>query len=175
DDEAQRRLGARLHGEEHRPDVGVIPRADILDIENQSVEPFEILGARLEASGRAPVEGNAGESRRSVNGVSDRLHVDRPSIDSVLGAKEASELSATNARESSPGGDPSCSDARGIGDQPETLAADRGRVGDQSIDSGAHARHRRGILTQGKQKNTCKNDARVFPITRAVYPAQADA
>ena len=42
-------LGARAHREQQRPHVGVDPAADVLQIDDEDVEPFEHLGGRLAA------------------------------------------------------------------------------------------------------------------------------
>jgi len=69
-DEAQMLFRRGSHGERHRPDVGVIARADVLQVVDERIKTREHRRSRLQG---LPVERVDRQSRRGVAATGDRL------------------------------------------------------------------------------------------------------
>ena len=135
DDEAQPRAGARLHREQHRPDVGVVAAPDVRDVEDDRFQVREILAARLQALRGAAVERHDRESRRRVDRGADRLHVDRAAFQTVLGPEEPHEPRVRGPLERLPRRHALRGDARRVRDEADALAGHRPRLLEEHVDS----------------------------------------
>ena len=87
-DEAQLVPGRRLHGEAHGGEVGVVAAADVLDVEDQRVEAFELLLAGREGCEVLAVERMRRNAGARVAGVGDLLEILQVAAHAVLGAEE---------------------------------------------------------------------------------------
>jgi len=89
DDEGHVGSTGRLHREGHGPDVRVVPRPDVLDVEEQHVQLGEDLGGRLACAAVERVDRHSG---RLVDGVGNRHARFGLTADAVLGREERGQL-----------------------------------------------------------------------------------
>ena len=83
--------GRRLHAEQHRRLVRVVAGADVLDVEDQQVEPRELLRRGRSDSRGLAVERVGGHAGARVALAAHRRHVLRVAADAVLRAEERRE------------------------------------------------------------------------------------
>lgn len=91
-DEAHPGFRARLHGQRHGPYEGVNANTDVLQIEDQCVQPFEHFGRGLTDFGVQRMNGQAGDRIRVVLGL-DHVVLFLASCP-VLGAEQSIDLKA---------------------------------------------------------------------------------
>ena len=144
DDDGDLRLRALLHHVRHRGEVGVEADAGVLQVDDDGVEPLEVLrrGAPL-----LPVEGDDGEPGRRVDGVGDLLVEGRG--DAVLRGEEADELHAGGLRllrEEDRRGRPAVArHAGGVRQEGDALSLQRGEAGGlEDVDARADVERKGG-------------------------------
>ena len=79
------------HGEAHGRKVGVVPAPYVLDVEDQGIEPAQVLIARREGGEILAVEGILGDTGARVPRVRDLLEILHVAADAVLRAEQGSE------------------------------------------------------------------------------------
>jgi hypothetical protein len=90
--DAERRRG--LHHVQERPDVGVVARADVLDVVDHRVEAGEHLGMRPQRGLVLAVERIHRQAGDRVAGLGDADHVLSVAANAVLGAEQADDVDA---------------------------------------------------------------------------------
>ena len=79
---------SRLHRQHHRPDVRVVAAADVLEIDDQHVDPRQIRRRRRQRLERLAVEADDRDPRAAIVVVVDADHVLRLAAHAVLGPVE---------------------------------------------------------------------------------------
>jgi hypothetical protein len=128
DDDLDAGLGARLHHVEERPDVGVVARADVLDVVDHGVDAGEHLGARVQRRLAGAVERVHRQPGHRVARLADADHVLGVAADAVLGAKQADELDAVARVEEVDDVAELDVDGRRVDEERDALAAKRRRL-----------------------------------------------
>ena len=80
------------HGEAHGRKVGVVPAPYVLDVEDQGIEPAQVLIARREGGEILAVEGVLGDAGARIPRVRDFLEILHVAADAVLRAEQRDEL-----------------------------------------------------------------------------------
>jgi hypothetical protein len=78
----------RAQRQRHRPDVGVVAAADVLQIDDQHVDALQLGGRRRQRLERLAVQAGDGNSRARVAPVRDADHVLRLAAHTVLGSEQ---------------------------------------------------------------------------------------
>ena len=134
--------GRRPHAERHGVDEGVVTRADVLQIDHQSVERPEDLPAGRQILLAAAVERMDGEAGERVDGVSDVLHVLRFAPDPVLRPEERRQLPSAPGMQQAHGVAQIARDCALVRDQTDLLPGDGARVVEEHFEAGAYG-HRK--------------------------------
>ena len=156
DDEALALLGRRFHRVGHRPDVGVVAGPDVLDVEDQDVEPLQ--HGRGGPPGR-PVE--AVDGYRAV-GVRDLDEVLLRGVEAVLGREERRERHPRQAGHNLPRVPKRAVHRRRVRNETDAESAEQLTRSRQPVQSGLHrARvHWRKTTQSGPRRFTRAGAAR---------------
>ena len=135
DDEALAVLGRGQHRIPHRRDVGVKARSDVLDVEDERVEPLEHRGGW---PAMFAVQADDRDAGRGVEAVVDNGDVELAAR-AVLRAEEPDEFDVSGSMQVAGCAAPVARQARMIGDQSDALSGQRRKaVACQHIDAGEH-------------------------------------
>ena len=144
DDEAEVRLGGRLHAEHHRRLVGVVASAHVLDVEAERVEAFEPSRAGAQRRGGPPVERVGREPGAAVALVRHRRHVLGVAPDAVLRAEEGGEPQRRGRGEHVGRVPQPAVHGGGVADEPHAHARERAEPPPrQHLEAGHHLSARR--------------------------------
>ena len=121
DHELDAGVRGRLQGEDHRAHVRVEAHAAILQVEDEGVEPLQVLRCRLRL---LAVEADDGDAGDGVDGVADLLPRRRLALRAVFGREELLHVDAGHAQDVD-GATPVGGDGRRVRDQPDLLALER--------------------------------------------------
>jgi hypothetical protein len=113
--------GAGLHRVRHSPDVGVVARADVLDVEDHRVEAREHL---LRRHPRRSVETPDGKACLGIGRIRDFDQVLGGRAESMLGAEEDREIHFPSSVQEVDSVAQRTVDGGGVGDETDTLPHD---------------------------------------------------